>query len=189
MFDGCIILAQNTVERVGYRFYIVKNDGYYRYFWRIHNSISARTSFLWVTADCRMSLCELCRSCGLAWPKETNANGTYIKPFSLASGCVLNSFASEFRPGASAHRFTKRNHKVSRIGQTPFGYSIGLRYIQIRSLQMQIMLCRAGKTPRSLYFDGWKGREGQKVFSWQETKKSSVGSWQLAVDKKFSVGR
>ena len=26
-----------------------------------------RTSFLWVTPDERMALCELCRSCGEAW--------------------------------------------------------------------------------------------------------------------------
>ena len=30
-----------------------------------------------------------------------------LKPLSLSSGFVLSEFASEFGPGASAHRFTK----------------------------------------------------------------------------------
>ena len=34
-------------------------------------------------------------------------NGTHFKQFSLSSGFVLGEFASEFRPGASARRFTK----------------------------------------------------------------------------------
>ena len=35
--------------------------------------------------------------------------------FSLASGCVLSDFASEFRPGASARRFTKLQRKLMLI--------------------------------------------------------------------------
>ena len=37
----------------------------------------------------------------------TFLNNSFFKQFSLSSGFVLGEFASEFRPGASARRFTK----------------------------------------------------------------------------------
>ncbi len=38
----------------------------------------------------------------------------FFNAFSLTSGCVLSDFASDFRPGASAHRFTKSQSEWNR---------------------------------------------------------------------------
>ena len=58
-----------------------------------------------------------------------------LKPLSLSSGFVLSEFASEFGPGASAHRFTKT--------QSECHWASALRLMNNPGLQPVLRLCIA----------------------------------------------